>query len=99
MKPSFDEKALREKLIFETLLHEHTHAIIDEGRENDAPGACRPDFHNGKKALLINESLAEWSALNYFRNDEEMFEIIARKLTEQPFEWKNLRAPVVCIRC
>jgi len=76
VKAAFDEAALREKLIFETLLHEHTHAIIDEGKDRDASGGSRCDIHTGKKAGLINESLAEWVALNYFRNDDEMYEII-----------------------
>ena len=51
-------------------------AAIDEGRSAQEPYSRTADLHNGRKAHLINESLAEWASLNYFRHDRQIFTII-----------------------
>lgn len=64
-------------LVCATLVHEHTHAAVTEGL-SDLTSQLLPR-HSGcsnQKFEAVNETLAEWSELNFFRDDSFIFDII-----------------------
>ena len=58
-----------EKSLTSLLIHEHAHAVFTEGVnwKHDVGHIGQTD-----DALIVNESLAEWMELNYWRHDQEM---------------------------
>ncbi len=65
-------------VIASTLVHEHTHAILSEGIDQDIKSSVKPAYktHSDEAYSIIHESLAEWSELNFFRNDKVIYDII-----------------------
>lgn len=83
---NFSDTVLK-KFITSIIIHEHTHAIIKEG-VSDLKIEVKNKLSD-KEYLIYNESFAEWSELNYFRNDIEMTEIIYEHITSGDLpEWK-----------
>ena len=63
--------------LLSVIIHEHTHAITSEGILTDGENITFPRQKNsGKKEKLVSESLAEWSELNYFRNNDILYELV-----------------------
>jgi hypothetical protein len=58
------------KMLTSVLLHEHFHAIVNEG----IPERLSPANHSAEKA--VEESLAEWVELDFFRHDPLMYQWI-----------------------
>ena len=58
-----------EKSLTSLLVHEHAHAVFTEGI-NGKHDQCHIDQTDD--ALTVNESLAEWMEVNYWRHDQEM---------------------------
>lgn len=74
---SLNEAYLKENLILATVIHEHTHAAVFEGLNFNSNNIKFNGMRsNGKKYKAVSEGLAEWSELNYFRNDKFMFDIV-----------------------
>ena len=74
-----DVKRLIEKLIIATTVHEHTHAISYEGvssRKHKYFRHSDPLREEERRKKVVSECLAEWSELNYYRDDPEVYRII-----------------------
>lgn len=75
-----------EKALTSLLVHEHAHAVFAEGInwKHDVGHIDQTD-----DALTVNESLAEWMELNYWRHDQEMSRQIWNHAYAGNFpEWK-----------
>lgn len=80
------------KLTLGTLIHEHTHAIVDAGLNEQYEVRTNKFSSKGKKYKRVSEALAEWSELNFFREDSEMFELVFNHIkalpkTTWPYHW------------
>ena len=74
---TIDEKEMLRKLVTATLVHEHAHAITYEGIGSLAGEEFfEGPKSGGKRFKVVSEALAEWAALNYFRNDKTAFNIV-----------------------
>lgn len=86
-----DLKKLKEDLIQSVIIHEHTHAIIEEGIDkSNISSIPKLSDKNKNYYTAVNEGLAEWAELNYFRKNEIMYKIIrdhaeSGKLPEWPY--------------
>ncbi len=77
--PSIDQERILPKLITATLIHEHTHAIIMEGIEQEEKKFSYDlESIHSEKYIRISETLAEWAKMHYFRHDSIMFDIITK---------------------
>ncbi len=68
-------------LILATVVHEHTHAATYEGIGQTGRGcsvynAPAPAPKHQNQHNIVSESIAEWSELNYFRNDDRIYDVI-----------------------
>jgi len=77
-------------LVMSTLCHEHAHAIFYEGiEERKITSQWTEREMTSFKFSALQESLAEWAELNFFRSDEDMVEIITEQAKSGTFpEWK-----------
>ena len=58
-----------EKSLTSLLVHEHAHAVFTEGINGKHD---QSHINQTDDALTVNESLAEWMEVNYWRHDQEM---------------------------
>jgi hypothetical protein len=75
--------------LLSVIVHEHTHAITTEGIGTGEENiSCQSPRHYGKRTELVSEALAEWAELNYFRNNELLYELIFTHANlGPPSEW------------
>ena len=67
-----------EELVTAVIVHEHTHAVISEGiRSATCSSFDLQQFANDQNFITLNESLAEWSELNFFRGNKIMTEVVS----------------------
>lgn len=75
-----DEELLK-KLLALILVHEHTHAIANEGISILSGQEFSSTDRLARRYKSVSESLAEWSELNYSRGDRESFEIVMEHIS------------------
>ena len=75
--------------LLSVIVHEHTHAITTEGiGTGEEKISCQSPRRYGKRTELVSEALAEWAELNYFRNNELLYELIFTHANlGPPSEW------------
>lgn len=79
------------------IIHEHAHAIFAEGiGEHGRASLADMDKDGWKAAKRLNESLAEWAELHFFREDAEMLDIAWEHATSGQYpQWPYQGALVV----
>ena len=83
---NLDESELLEKLLKATLIHEHAHAITYEGvGEGEDMSYIERQSQGGIYFKAVSETLAEWAELNFFRNDNIIFQIIHKHASNDTF--------------
>lgn len=62
------------------LIHEHAHAITAEGIDPFDRQLYYPvgKFNSSYAGVIVSESIAEWLGLNYFKNDDAIYQILYR---------------------
>lgn len=73
-KPGIDLNNLLGKILTSIIIHEHSHGITREGVSEKYKYSYQRK--NDDEETIVSESLAEWTELNFFRDDEEMTDII-----------------------
>jgi len=75
-------------LILDTLLHEHMHAALREGVNSAQPLEPEGIIGGGEEAHLVNEALAEWTELDFFRDEPRMHEAVLAHAKSGPWpDW------------
>lgn len=68
---------LARRLMAAVLVHEHFHAALAGGLDAQGlPAAAAQDLNEWEQGNALNESLAAWAELHYFREDPEMAEYV-----------------------
>ncbi len=85
------------RLVSATLVHEHTHAAVTEGLSDLFPQLLpRHSGYSNQHFAAVNETLAKWAELNFFRNNDFIFDIIRTHASSGRFpDWPCAGASII----